>query len=466
MPESAPLVPHILQLKDTVSTRECSLRLDPEDIGLPLGALLDRYLRHAPIQRLLTESRITPSSADSLFSLLDLVYASDDTGRPGGMFEGIAFADGVCTIGLDEVPSVHRVPSEGQEVALLDIAIDRIACGYDRNWLGFHARRWRRDPQRYAAFVRDTLAAAHGDREADRILQLDSTDGKLKFLESLARRIWNSPFENYSRFTGRRMVYKSGDETVDNILEGGGAICSEKVQALKFLTDHHGLESEYLLAGPDADGPFPAEKLREILATFDPRFSRRYMRYWQHTALLYQFDGVQVLVDATNGNVPFLFLQDADAEPLLRSRDKRPVRVRMVEAEEDFFYHRVTQDIPENLFFALEGWIPYSDLMQVFDNELGLFLSADYYVAPVSYRSDREFQRDRDQFREVARRGRLLCSVSGDWTLDTPAGREFREAAPEAAQRVLQSRDHLLSRLDLCDGPGHDAGLAVIRLRG
>ena len=190
------------------------------------------------------------------------------------------------------------------------------------------------------------------------------------------------------------------------------------------------------------------------------------MRYWQHTALLYQFDGVQVLVDATNGNVPFLFLRDADAAPLLRSRDKRPVRVRMVEAEEDFFYHRVTQDIPENLFFALEGWIPYSDLMQVFDNELGLFLSADYYVAPVSYRSDREFQRDRDQFREVARRGRLLCSVSGDWTLDTPAGREFREAAPEAAQRVLQSRDHLLSRLDLCDGPGHDAGLAVIRLRG
>ena len=43
-------------------------------------------------------------------------------------------------------------------------------------------------------------------------MELRSTGQKLKFLESLARRIWNSRFENYSRFTGRKLVYKSGDE--------------------------------------------------------------------------------------------------------------------------------------------------------------------------------------------------------------------------------------------------------------
>ena len=384
----------VLQLCDSVSMRECSLRLNPEDVGLPLRELLARYVKDAPVERLLAESRITESSAATLYGLGDLVYASDDSGRLRDMFAGIAFTDGGRPIGPDDAPAVHMMQAGEQAVALLDIGVERIACEYDRNWRGFHARRWQRAPERYAAFVRDTLAADYGDAGADDALELRGTGQKLRFLESLARRIWESQFENYSRFTGRRLVYKSGDETVDNILDGGGAICSEKVQALKFLTDHYGFESEYVLAGQDANGPFPSEKLRGLLTTFDFSLAKRYMRYWQHTALLYRVDGVRVLVDATNGNVPFLFLLGAEADRLLRCGDKTPLPVRMVESEEQFYYHETPQDIPENLFFALEGWIPFSDLMQVFDNELGLYLSPDYYVAPISYRSEREYARD------------------------------------------------------------------------
>ena len=455
----------ILQLHDIVSTRQCSLRLEPEDIGLPLRELLTCYVKHAPVERLLAESRITESSAETLYSLGDMVYISDDKGRLQDTFGGIAFTDGGRPIELDYAPAVHRAQASGQEVGLLDIGIDRIACEYDRNRRGFHARRWRRAPERYAAFIRDTLVADYGEAEADDVMELLLTEQKLKFLKSLARRIWNSQFENYSRFIGRRLVYKSGDETIDNILDGGGAICSEKVQALKFLTDHYGFDSKYVLAGQDADGPFPAEKLRELLTTFDFSLSKRYMRYWQHTALLYRVDGVRVLVDATNGNVPFLFLQDAEAERLLRCEGKTSLPVRMVESEEQFYYHETPQDIPENLFFALEGWIPFSDLMQVFDNELGLYLSADYYVAPISYRSEREYLRDRDEFLEVCRRGGLEQSITGEWTLDTPLGRFFAEAEPDVSRRILDAREHLLARLDECDGPGHDAGLVVIKLR-
>ena len=467
----------ILQLSDAVSTRQCSLRLEPGDVGLPLRELLSRYVKRAPIERLLRESRITDTSADILFSLGDFVYASDDSGRLRDMFAGIAFTDAGRPIGLEEVPAVHHLPFPspsgggsgwgrypGQEIALLDIGIDRIACEYDRNWRGFHARRWRRAPERYAAFVRDTLVADYGEVKADDVMELRSTEQKLKFLESLARRIWNGQFENYSRFIGRRLVYKSGDETVDNILDGGGAICSEKVQALKFLTDHYGFESDYVLAGQDADGPFPAEKLRELLTTFDFSLSKRYMRYWQHTALLYRVDGTRVLVDATNGNVPFLFLQDAEAERLLRCEGKASLPVRMVESEEQFYYHETPQDIPENLFFALEGWIPYSDLMQVFDNELGLYLSEDYYVAPISYRSEREYLSDRDEFLQVCQRGQLEHSITEEWMLDTPLGRAFVEDEPEVSRHILQAREHLLARLDECDGPGHESGLVVIKL--
>ena len=465
MPETTLPMPHILQINDTVSTRNCSLRLEPEDVGLPLAALLERYLKRTSIPQLLDESRITPSSADALYAIQDLVYASDGGGRLRDMYAGIAFTDGGQEIGPDDAPVVHRAQSAGQDVALVDIGIDRIACEYDRNWTGFHARKWRRAPERYTAFVRDTLAADYREGEADEILELRATEHKLKFLESLARRIWRSQFENYSRFTGRQLVYKSGDETIDNILDGGGAICSEKVQALKFLTDHYGFESEYLLAGQDASGPLPTDKLREILTTFDPSFAKRYMRYWQHTALLYRVDGAPVLVDATNGNVPFLFLRGADADRLLRCDGKQPVPVKMVESEESFYYHRAPQDIPENLFFALEGWIPFSDLMQVFDNELGLYLSADFHVAPIPYRSEAEFRRDCEEFLQICRRGQLQCSITEDWTLDSPLGRAFEEAEPDVSSRILLARDHLLRRLDQCDGPGHEAGLVVIRLR-
>ena len=478
----------ILQLSDAVSTRQCSLRLEPGDVGLPLRELLTRYVKRAPVERLLRESRITDTSADILFSLGDSVYTSDDSGRLADMFAGIAFTDGGRPIGLDDAPAVHHItfPSPsgggsgwgrypGQEIALLDIGIDRIACQYDRNWRGFHARRWRRAPARYTAFVRDTLAVDYGEPEADDILELRSTHQKLMFLESLARRIWNSQFENYSRFVGRRLVYKSGDETVDNILDGGGAICSEKVQALKFLTDHYGFESEYLLVGPTPpcipphwggiQGGIPAEKLRELLTTFDFSLSKRYMRYWQHTALLYRVDGARVLVDATNGNVPFLFLQDAEAERLLRCEGKAPLPVRMVESEEQFYYYETPQDIPENLFFALEGWIPYSDLMQVFDNELGLYLSADFYATPIPFTTEREFERDRREYERVARRSGLECSVTREWSLDSPLGSQFAKAEPLVSEHILAAEGHLLARLDECEGATHQSGLVIMRLK-
>jgi len=455
----------ILQIYDSVSTRKCALRIDSNDACAPLGSLLDKYLKHAPIDQMLREARITPSSANALYAFQDLVYASSDSGRLMDMFSGMAFQESGRPVELGDVPTSHVTQLADQEVSVVDIVIDRTFVDYDRNWVGFHTRKWNRDPERYSGFVHTALADEFGLAEADEILQSSSTGHKLKFLETLARRIWLSQFENYSRFIGRKLVYKSGDETIDNIIDGAGAICSEKVQALKFLTDHYGLPSEYIIAGENAIGPVPVDKLRELLTTFDFRFAKRYMRFWQHTALVYDVDGIQVLVDATNGNIPFLFLQNAAAERILDYQDKLPVTVKMVESEEEFYYHRVPQDIPENLFFALEGWIPYSDLMQVFDNELGLYLSADFYVTPIPFQSEKEFNRDKQEYLGVSKRAGLECSVTMDWTLDSPLGAAFRETEPEVSDRILLARDHLLTRLDECDGPGHESGLVIMELR-
>ena len=453
---------HILQLTDSVTGRQAALRMFPGHEDLALGALMDFYLKHAPLDELRRESRITGLSADSLYALQDLVYASSDGGRLEDMFAGTVFRDECRTdspiTGLNEVPAARMATVGGQEISLIEITIDRLDVDYARNWTGFHARKWQRDPCKYADFVESVLEQAHGAEEARELLALDSKGSKLKFLKTLAKAVWDSQFENYSRFTGRKLVYKSGDETIDNIIEGAGAICSEKVQALKFLTDHYGFESEYIIAGQDAVGPAPVEKLRQLLKTFDFRFSKRYMRYWQHTALLYRVEGTKVLVDATNGNIPFLFLEGEVGDRILGCEDKQPVPVKMVESTEQFYYHRVPQDIPENLFFALEGWIPYSDLMQVFDNELGLYLSADYYVTPIPYRKEEQFRRDRGEFLDVANRAGLECSVTRSWTLDTPLGRELQDAEPEVSGRIMDAEEHLLARLDGCDGPGTSPG--------
>jgi len=456
---------HILQLADMVTGRSFAVRLFPGDEALPLGSLLDSYLKKPDIDRLVEDSRVAPKSAETLLSMQDLVYLSSDDGNLGAMFNGVGFRQGETPIGLEEQPVFRPLTVADKEVLLAEVEIDRLGVGYDRNWTGFARRRWERRSAEYGVFVVETLESAYGDEGAAEIEQHNSPGWKVDLVRALARRIWESPFENYSRFIGRKLVYKSGDETVQSIMDGGGGICSEKVQALKFLTDHFGIESEYVLAGANVPGPVPEDRLRELLSTFDFRFARRHMRYWQHTALLYQIDGVPVLVDATNGNVPFLLEEGDSAERLLSYESRTFVPVRMAVHEEEFYYHRVAQDIPENLFFALEGWIPHVDLVQVFDNELGLCITEDYMVTPLVYRAEKTLERLTREYTQVCDRAGLACEVSPTWELETGLGSAFAEAHPGAAAKVMAAREHLLARYDDCHGFGHEAGLVVIQLR-
>ena len=455
----------ILQINDSMTARSAALRIDQQDALLPLGLLLDRCLLHAPIDRLIQQGSITERSADALFALQDLVYASSDNGQLMGMFAGINFKQKDRSIHLGEVPKLETGQAGEIQVSVIDLTLERTNVGYDRNWRGFHQRKWQRHTDAYSSFVQTTLESECSHADADAILQLDSKEKKLTFLRVLARRIWESEFENYSRFIGNKLIYKTGDETLRNIIGGAGGICSEKVQALKFLTDNFGLESEYVLAGVNARAPVPVARLRELLTTFDFRFSKRYMRYWQHLALVYDIDGTPVLVDATNGNIPFLFLKGDAAERLLRHQPETFMEVRMIEFPENFYYHRVPQDVPENLLFALEGWIPDADMVQIFDNELGLYLSKDFFVAPIPFKNEAEFSQLSQEYLDVCRRANLECSVNNDWSLNSPVGLRFLDQEPLVSEKVMLAKEHLLYRYNKWDGPGHQSGLVVIELR-
>ena len=455
---------HILLISDSYTYRTAALRLEQGEQTVNLGRLLDRYPAHIPAEALLQRGAITLESLQSLRALQDLVYSCDDWGRLGGMYSGIVFRQSGIQANPEEPPVFS--PAQAGEVSgyVAEIVVDRTNVGYNRNWTGFHRRRWANNEELFTEFVTESLKSALGDEEANSTLLLDTTEGRLRFLQVLARRIWESDFENYSRFVGEKLLFRTGDETVRNIASGAGGICTEKVQALKFLTDHYGFESEYLIGGDQALGPLPLERLREMLDTFDFRFARRHMRYWQHAALLYQVDDIPVLVDATNGNIPFLFLTGESASELLRDCDKRPVPVRMVEAEELYYYHQVPQDIPLNLFFALEGWLTDTDMVQVFENELGLYLSRDFYIAPIPYRNPGEFERSKGGYLDIARRAGFQCQVDSGWELSSNLGQQFATSHPFAAEKILEAREHLLFRYNEWDLPHHDAGLVVMRL--
>ena len=453
-----------MQLTDVVTTRRCVLRIDPSDLDLTLERLLDKYLKHPQLDTLREERRITEDSEEILTGIQDLVYISSDSGRLTDMFEGVEFLQDGRFLDAPDTPRAEPVTIGERDALVVDLQIDRTGVGYDRNWTGFHRRRWDRHSDVFADFVTRTVEEGLGEERAKRVIDLETTDDKADFIHALAVRIWEADFENYSRFSGRKLVFKSGDETALNIIGGCGGICSEKVQALKFLTDHYGLESEYVLSGPATPDPVPEDRLRQLLDTLDFRFSKRFMRYWQHLAVLYRFDGVELLVDATNGNVPFLFVSGADADAVLGYEDKRPVRVRMAVKEEDFYYHRVSQDIVEDMLFAMEGWIPYIDLVQVFENELGLCITKDYMVAPVVFRTEKTFDTMRREYLRVCEEAGLDCEVSDEWGFTGPVGEAFAMEEPGKVEHIMESYDHLLDRYDEAHGPGHEAGLAVIRL--
>ena len=456
----------VVQFTDSLTSRRFAVRIIEEHAGVSLSALMDLYLKKPSISDLLRQGRISEGVISHIGAIQDYVYLSSDSGVLHEPFDGIEFIQDGNPLRLDETVKSRDVLVDGQVVKLIEIEIDRTGIGYDRNWVGFHRRRWDRDTSMYEGFVREAVIQSKSSHDLDEVLSLDSGEAERDFVDALARRIWEAPFENFSRFTGSRLPFKTGDETIRSICDGGGGICTEKIQALKFLTDHYALESEYVLAGPYSPGPVPEERLRELLTTFDFTTSRRYMRYWQHIALLYHLDTGDFLVDATNGNIPYLFLGGREVEQILGYEAKQPVRVRMAVNSEDYYYHRVSQQIVNDLLFALEGWIPYVDLVQVFDNELGLFIGKEFMVAPVMYRTEDGFDTIRIQYEKACAEAGLACEVLADWSLSGSMGYEFAELDPSSSDRIIASKKHLLDRYEQSMGRPYEAGLAVISLQG
>ena len=419
----------VLDVRDRATGKQVAVRLLADDARLPLDELARRVLHESP-EELVAAGRLAPGQADTLFRLQDLVYPVDDGGALAPTpYQGLAWRHQQEGFAFDpERPArFERVRRAGApDVLVLPLEADRRDLHYERNWPGFHARRYARFRPLAEGLLRQALPNGY---------TLDGPKDERRFVEAVARRIWEADFENYSRFLdGPPIRLKTGDETVENICAGRGGVCTEKVLALKFITDARGLESEVVFAGPHTRAPLPVDELRAMLDqldTYDFTYARRYLRYWDHVALEYRLsDGSRWLVDPSNGNIPFLC---APAGPYLTNRrGRRVVPVTMLAVEEPVTYHRTPPSLGLDFLFAWETWVADVDLMEVFDNRLGLVILDDFYVTPVVWGSRTKRAVALDGWRRYAREHSL------GFGLATEAGASDGEGETTAQFRTLR----------------------------
>ncbi len=454
---------YVLQITDSATGLSSVIKVDPKTFT-SVRDMFDKYVK------VINDDLMTPRSSKNLNVIQDCIYNIDNKGELLDLFEGLIIRQHGRIVQIDDKPSFELVQTEDQsKFMLLDLDIDRSMITEEGNIYGYNIRKWRKNQKVFDAFVKDCIIREYGS-QADDILSLNTQTAKMKFLRAVAKRIWDADFELYSRFIGDKIRFKDPSETLLNIISGRGGTCTEKVSAMKMITDVYGLESEYLLAGPEAKGPFPVEPLRRMLSTLDFTLGKKYMIYWQHAGLLYNVDGEDVMIDVTNGNVPFLFLTGYEVEELLRLKDKKSVKVKMVLEYEDFYYHIVPQDIPENLLLAMQDWIENVDLINVFDDGLGLLITKDYFIWPLMYHNDDDKLKEYDWWlNKKNEKGLLAVEILDNYSVPGIVANEFQEKYPQKFTDIVESAEYLAKRYNESykeskDEPDYNVAFIFVKL--
>lgn len=194
---------------------------------------------------------------------------------------------------------------------------------------------------------------------------------KLKTLYRFARIVYEAPFENYSKvllgmnFMTPLMMWR-------NIYQNHGGVCSEKVSAYKFICDVLGVESRSVFGGLKHE-----LDTEEYLLKYHKSAGRQKLPFWlNHHLLEVSLDGRNILVDVTNGNLPFLFLDEADAS----LRYKNGIKCRMVYERKRLTLHKSTSlagDLLQNISEYSSDLLPFG---YVFKQQLGLLITDQCYI--------------------------------------------------------------------------------------
>jgi hypothetical protein len=440
-------------LVDPIRNATLKVALPPlADQVLTLGDVLSFY-RSSALETRVAAGHGGPGPDLERRRFADSLFLLTDEGALGALIPGLRFRIGGRACALDD-----RLDGE-RAAGPVRIEIDRSHTGYTRNWPAYLARRWKLRADVYSRFVESVVEEACG-REAGSVLRLDAPDRVRRFLAAVAGRIHAAPYETYSRYLEPGAPFGSCDQTLDRILEGDGGNCAEKAMALYFIAHAYGIPAEVVLGGEEAAGKFPYRALRSILdqRAFDCEATRDAQRYWQHYAILCRPSGNaedDVFCDVAGSNIPFLFLGAPEASMYLDPDHRTPLRVVITLEPIRLYYHRLArrQDIPLDLYHAMEHFVESIDVIHTVDNELGLLHTGDYWVGAVAYRGRRELRRIVGEYERFVGRAGLdpradVCVAPELVSARHPLLERFLGAHPRAAGRIIAADARIRQRID------------------
>ncbi len=198
------------------------------------------------------------------------------------------------------------------------------------------------------------------------------TDNKTRLLFRIAQRIHAAPFENTSKILAGRQ-FRPGHEMWPNMQQGFGGVCGEKTAALQFFCDMLSIPTRPVLGSDSVIGPDFSESLRQYLDSYG---EHKLSADIHHHMLEVRIDGRWHLLDPTGGNIPLAFLDNTDAETLIR----HGYRARMVYRVDRLNLRRASTWTGDALLTLSEYHIPRLHLQYVFEQGLGLHISADTYL--------------------------------------------------------------------------------------
>lgn len=467
------MLPHVLQLTEGVTHQRVALRVEPTEIE-SLGQALELFLKEP---KELVETGVLPrDGVESYLEISECLFTVVGDGGLGELHEGLHLYQETESV-VPEMPLLfERRPVPGDkrgklnEIMLADIVIDRRNCKYDRDWNVFHQRKIDQAKEELQSFLLAATTELAGRERAEKAIRNRHEEDKELLFRAAARRVFDAPFELYSRFVDKRRLIKDGLSTLRHVMSGDGGACSEKAQAIRLIADFLEIPASYVIAGPDATGEVPVDAMLEILETFEVEYSRAVQTYWNHIAVLATIGDREILVDASNGNIPFLWVSGDELEAMLdrRGAERRAVEHRYVVGADRLYYNRVDQLVPERLLYALElGWADtHIDLVQSLDDELGLLTMPDLWLGLLPFRTDEERGLVEDWYHQKWLSPGL---IQGVLFTDDPLNAEgelasqIEERYPRAVRAASAGREYIEYRLEEANpGAGYHVEFVVL----
>ncbi|MBD3317430.1 MAG: hypothetical protein GF344_16700 [Chitinivibrionales bacterium] len=393
--------PELIQLADKWSGRKFAFKnvsaVNLETVGGVIALL--KHTTQDQLDRWNADKVITTQSRDGFKYIQEALFSIRDDGSLGDPVEGAFLSHlGMPLENDDSLPMETRAIG-GRAFSVADLVLDRDDVPFVRNWKGYYLRNWHPDfAERVERWVRNDWG-----EKADDILACATSESRMRFIASVSRHLYKAPYEMYSRYLGRRVPYKTGPETLRDIIAGHGGNCSEKAVALDMIRENFGIPGRLCLSGNDAVGEFPSFHLRRALERGSTMFTGRAQRFWEHYANVFEINGRRILADATGGPMPYLFC--ADSEDFFSQN--KCLTVKFIAQEERFYYHDTSPDIAYDTVYNMEAFIPDIDLYHIFgpeeeDAPFGLLIRPDLWVCPNAYRGDEDFMKHTKEWNDYA----------------------------------------------------------------